>query len=189
MVSMLFDGNTSDTFVNGLHIESLAEVLPDEDGVTLVADSTLVDASLLGRELHFISLVPRTFGARAQAVETWMAESDEVRPLGRTPMGTPRADAPPPPSQRRYRLVLDACAQHEQAIEPLRRSESHLVRLPDPLDPSTHSDAAILAEDRHQHLVEGSSGSRWREGPARITPAFLKKPIASKPSAWSSSSP
>ncbi len=48
--------------------------------------------------------------------------------------------------------------------------------LPDPLDPSTHSDAAILAEDRHQHLVEGSSGSRWREGPAQITPIFLKKP-------------
>ncbi len=60
-------------------------MLPDEDEVTLVADSKLVDASLLEHELHFISLVPRTFGALAQAVERWVAESDEVRELGRTP--------------------------------------------------------------------------------------------------------
>ncbi len=48
--------------------------------------------------------------------------------------------------------------------------------LPDPLNPSTHSDAAILAEHRHQHLVEGSSGSRWLKGLAQITSILLEKP-------------
>lgn len=63
LVSTMFDGNASDKYVNAFHIESLVGLLPDEDEVTLVADSKLVDAQLLGslldQGMHFISLVPR----------------------------------------------------------------------------------------------------------------------------------
>lgn len=89
MVSTMFDGNTSDKFMNGSHIEALADLLPDEDEVTLVADCKLVDAgvlgSLLNHEMHFISLVPRSYGARSAAVKLLCAETEEAPELGRTP--------------------------------------------------------------------------------------------------------
>ncbi len=292
MVSTMFDGNTSDKFMNGFHIESLAGLLPDEDEVTLVADSKMVDAALLGALLdhgmHFISLVPRNFGARHAAVDRLCAETSEAPELGRTPgrrksdpdtlyrgrsytlpfmvqhpgsseaqavklrflaihsealagkftaslpaklekefdaihaafkrankksfsceadaekqltkllaasslhtltgqvqafeipgkrsRGRPRSDAPPPTAQRKYRVVLDTCAVDDEAVEKLRRSKSHLVLITDHLDQDTHSDADILAEYRHQHLVEGSCGFRWLKGPAQVAPVFLKKP-------------
>jgi len=292
MVSTMFDGNTSDKYMNGFHIESLAHLLPEEDEVTLVADSKLVDAALLGalldQGMHFISLVPRTFGARAAAVELLAAEPDDLPELGRTPArkrshpdtlyrgrsydlpfmvrrpgsaeaeatqlrflaihsdalaakfeaslpakldkerrhiekrlralnnkpfscekdaqkaldkllttgtlhilaghvegfdvpgkrprGRPRVDAPPPEMERRYRLILDDCTQDADAIDKLRRSKSHLVLITDHMDRDSHSDADLLAEYRHQHLVEGTCGFRWLKGPTQLAPIFLKKP-------------
>lgn len=38
----------------------------------------------------------------------------------------------------------------------------------------SYSDAALLAEYRHQHLVEGNCGFRWLKGPAQVAPMFLK---------------
>ncbi len=152
MGSTMFDGDTSDTFVNGFHIEPLAEVLPDEDEVTLVADSKLVDASLLGglleHELHSISPVPRAFGARAQAVERWTAESDEVRPLGRTP-GRERSDP-----------------------DTLYRVRSHglpfLVRRPgsEEAEPITLRFVAIHLAKGTMHTLEGAGGDPRGPGEA-----------------------
>lgn len=290
LVATMFDGNTSDKFFNAFHIESLAGLLPDEDDVTLVADSKLVDGQLLGalldQEMHFISLVPRTYAVRDEALKRLAAEDDEHPELGRTPRrsakeadsvyrgrsydlpfrvrrsgatedetvtfrflaihsdalakkfeaglperlvkdeaalkkafnranrkpyscekdaeaalgrlrktrglhtwsarverfetpgkrprGRPRKGAPVPPPQVHYRLVLEGCAVDEAAVATLRRTRSHLVLVTDHLNRETHSDAHILNEYRHQHLIEGHTGFRWLKGPAQIAPLFLK---------------
>lgn len=292
MVATMFDGNTSDKFMNAFHIESLAALLPDEDKVTLVADSKLVDAQLIGtlldQEMHFISLVPRTFGARSSALALLAADGDEHPELGRTPArkksdpdtrysgrsydldflvsrpgadaaeltklrflavhsealaakfeaslprklakevaainaalsrankkpfscerdaqealdkllsrpklhtitgeierfevpgkrqrGRPRTDAVEPQAQERFRLLLGDCLVDEATVEALRRSKSHLVLITDHLDRDTHPDAHILAEYRHQYIVEGHTGFRWLKGPTQIAPVFLKRP-------------
>jgi len=292
MVGTMFDGNTSDKYANAFHIESLAALLPDEDVVTLVADSKLVDPQLLGtlldQEMHFISLVPRTYKARALALEKLAEETGELPELGRTPgrrkadpdtlyrgrsynldfhvrspgqetskpvplrfvaihsdalaakfeaslpkklakerqaiekavekankkpfscendasaavtrvtktgrlrrpvvvteryelpgkrpRGRPRNEAPAPAPEVLYRLVLASCEVDEGAVEGLRRSKSHLVLISDHLDRDTHSDADILAEYRHQYLIEGHTGFRWLKGPAQVAPVFLKSP-------------
>ena len=37
-------------------------------------------------------------------------------------------------------------------------------------------DERILAEYRHQHIIEGHCGFRWLKGPAAVAPMFLKTP-------------
>lgn len=291
LVATLFDGNTSDKFMNSFHIESLAALLPEEEEVTLVADSKLVDAQLIGtlldQGMHFISPVPRTFGARAAALAMLETVTEELPELGRTPArrkadadtlyrgksydldflvrrpgcetaettklrfvaihsaalaakfeaslpaklskervgitaafsrekkrpfnceidadkalvkllssktlhrtegrvesfnvvrkrpwGRPRADATPPQTDTRYRLVLDTCEVDDDAVARLRRSKSHFVLITDHLDRTTHTDADILHEYRQQHLVEGHNGFRWLKGPTQIAPVFLKR--------------
>jgi len=89
IISNLFDGNTSDKHMNSYHIETLSTMLPEEDEITLVADSKLVDASILGallqNEMNFISLVPRTYNNRAKAIELLLAHDEEAPILGQSP--------------------------------------------------------------------------------------------------------
>jgi transposase len=293
MVATMFDGNTSDKFMNAFHIESLAALLPDEDEVTLVADSKLVDTQLIGtlldQEMHFISLVPHTFGARGAALALLATDGKEHPELGRTPArkkskpdtvysgrsydldfvvhrpgadateltklrflavhsealaakfeaslprklakevasvksafdkankkpfscekdaqkvldkllsrpklhtatgaverfevpgkrqrGRPRTDAVKPQAQERFRLVLGDCVVNEAEIEVLRRSKSHLVLITDHLDRETRTDADILAEYRHQYIVEGHTGFRWFKGPTQMGAAPLIRQI------------
>lgn len=37
-------------------------------------------------------------------------------------------------------------------------------------------DERVLAEYRHQHIIEGHTGFRWLKGPAAVAPIFLKTP-------------
>ncbi len=74
----LHSGNTSDHVANRDHLSRLADLLPDPDEVTVVADCKLVDGDTLGRltsaGFHFVSLVPKTFGVRAELIdEAWEA--------------------------------------------------------------------------------------------------------------------
>lgn len=292
LVATMFDGNTSDSFANGFHIESLAGLLPDTDDVTLVADSKLVDARTLGalleQGMHFVSQVPRTFNVRREVIDLLCADPDDSPELGRTPArrraepdsvyrgrsydqpftvrrpgtdhdetvtlrllavhsdalaakfeaglpralakdrdaldlalrkaakkpfscaddaqaaadrilakvklhrctvrveayevagkrprGRPRNDAPPPPTETRFRLVLDACDVDADAVEARRRSRVHFVLVTDHLDRQARSDVDLLTEYRHQHLIEGHCSFRWLKGPAQIAPIFLKRP-------------
>lgn len=89
------DGNTSDKAANDWSIDQLASLLPEEDEVTLVGDSKLVDADLFGRLLdegfHFVSLVPLTYAVRTELVER-VRVADAVLPeLARSP-GARKAD-------------------------------------------------------------------------------------------------
>ena len=73
LVAMTLDGNTSDKDLNRWSVVELASQLPEEHDVTIVADSKMVDADVMGRLLdegfHFVSLVPRTYSVRNDLVE------------------------------------------------------------------------------------------------------------------------
>ncbi|MBW1879229.1 MAG: IS1634 family transposase [Deltaproteobacteria bacterium] len=97
LMSTMFDGNTSDKFANTFHIEGLAGLLPEQDDVTLVGDSKLVDAQTLGGLLdagfHFVSLVSRSFKVRRDLVDRFCDEGGQGSELGRT---APRRKKDPP---------------------------------------------------------------------------------------------
>ena len=87
-VSVL-DGNTSDHTANRLHIDQLAGLLPPQDDVTLVADCKLFDPTTIGRildaDFHFVTLVPRTYGLRAQLVDLVLQRDEALPELARSP--------------------------------------------------------------------------------------------------------
>lgn len=81
LVVSVDDGNTADSTVARDHLGELAKLLPDEHEVTFVGDCKLVDQYTLGKlmrqGLHFISLVPNTFGVRGQLIEqAWTERPD-----------------------------------------------------------------------------------------------------------------
>jgi transposase len=69
----MLDGNCADSTANRLHIQSLAELLPEDGDVTVVADCKLVDGFTIGllesHGWHFISLVPASFSVRRTLIE------------------------------------------------------------------------------------------------------------------------
>jgi transposase len=87
LMATMFDGNTSDKYANTFHIEGLVDLLPDEDEVTMVGDSKLVEAQTLGALVaagfHFVSLVSRSFAVRDDVLDRLCAEAD-LPELGRT---------------------------------------------------------------------------------------------------------
>ena len=81
----VLDGNTSDTKANRFQIETLAQLLPASDDVTIVADCKFVDAVTLGSALHsgfhYVSLLPRSFNLRRELVEEVRAAGSPLPPL------------------------------------------------------------------------------------------------------------
>ena len=294
----LHSGNTSDHVANRDHLSRLADLLPDPDEVTVVADCKLVDGETLGRltgaGFHFVSLVPKTFGVRKELIDqAWEAapdaadwpilaskpggkktdpplhyrgrsfagrfalqlpaEDDAPRVASHEPMrclvvhsdalagrfakalegklaretaalkkthrgvlakefacaedaeaamgplvkrlkwhtgsvsveqkeivekrsqrGRPPKDAPPPPTRTVFvpRVVLE---RDEDAIAAARRQASCFVLVTDWAE-DEWSDERVLAEYRHQAMVEGHTGFRWLKGPAAVAPVFLETP-------------
>jgi transposase len=294
----LHSGNTSDHVANRDHLARLADLLPDPDEVTVVADCKLVDGETLGRltgaGFHFVSLVPKSFGVRKALVDQAWAAAPEVSewpilasrpgakkadPLhhyrGRSFTGTvamqlspdgedgpvmsnealrclvvhsdalverfdkaldgklereakalakthrsvlakefacaadaetamaplvkrlkwhtatvsvvekevvekrakrgrPAKGAPPPPSRTVW--VPEVILQRaEDRIAVARRRASCFVLVTD-WDADEWSDERVLAEYRHQSIVEGHTGFRWLKGPAAVAPVFLEMP-------------
>jgi hypothetical protein len=95
----LHSGNTSDHVANRDHLSRLAELLPDPDEVTVVADCKLVDGETLGRltwaGFHFVSLVPKTFGVREALIDQAWEVSPDVTdgPVLASKPGAKKADA------------------------------------------------------------------------------------------------
>ena len=294
----LHSGNTSDHVANRDHLSRLAELLPDPDEVTVVADCKLVDGETLGlltgAGFHFVSLVPKTFGVRQSLVDqAWDVSSDvsdwpilaskpgakkadpqrhyrgrsftgtftlqmspdaedgsvgsdedlrclvvhsdalaarfdkaldgkvqrESKALAKThrsvlakefacaadaqaamvPLvkrlkwhtatvsvqqqevvekrarrGRPPKGAPLPPSRTVW-LPKITLHRDEDAIAVARRRASCFVLVTD-WDEDEWSDERVLAEYRHQSIVEGHTGFRWLKGPAAVAPVFLETP-------------
>lgn len=296
LTNAMLSGNTSDVLANRLHLDQLAELLPEEDDVTVVADCKLVDPVTLGQlllhEFHFVSLVPSTYNLRHELIEevrkqgrglpelarapaetkagaprvyrgtsfdrpftvgmqgspgsnpsrevelrfvvvesTQLAEQEEaaldrkleqertrfdkglrqaakkayacaadataaldvltrrleyhrpdVEVVGdvvaatRPRRGRPRADEPAPTTEV-FRLVERApLARDDDAVAALRFHLRHFVLVTDHLDRDRWPDARILAEYRHQHLIEGVTGFRWLKNVAAVAPVFLHTP-------------
>ena len=62
-----------------------------------------------------------------------------------------------------------------EAIAAARREASCFVLLSDWLH-DAWDDRRVLAEYRHQYIIEGHTGFRWLKGPAAVAPVFLNKP-------------
>jgi len=98
----------------------------------------------------------------------------EVRELKRARRGRPRAGEEAPTE-----TVWIAEAVVELDSEAVLRGRRHASCFPlatDHLDTPGWDDARILAEYRHQGIVEGVTGFRWLKGPAAVSPMFLKTP-------------
>jgi transposase len=149
LVSTVLSGNAPDSFANRLHLDTLADLLPEEDEVTLVADCKLVDGQTLGQLdlqcFHFISLLPKTYALRSQLVDEVRAAGEILPELARTP-GASRSDperiyrgrsferpfpigflehGPTDSNVKRYKnlrlLVVESTALDEQEEESLQR--------------------------------------------------------------------
>jgi len=68
-------------------------------------------------------------------------------------------------------LTLDT-----SAVLHARREASCFPLVTDHVDTPGWNDVRILAEYRHQGIVEGVTGFRWLKGPAAVAPMFLKTP-------------
>jgi transposase len=96
----LHSGNTSDPVANRDHLSRLADLLPNPDDVTVVADCKLVDGETLGRltgaGFHFVSLVPKSFGVRQELIERAWSQADDVTtaPVLASKPGAKKADPP-----------------------------------------------------------------------------------------------
>ena len=117
LTASTLDGNTSDKAANRWNIEALAEVLPSEHEVTLVGDSKLVDAELLGQLIdegfHFVSLIPKTYAVRHELVEQVRQQGTELPELARSP-GRTKADPDEIYRGRSFRRALSVVDPHDK---------------------------------------------------------------------------
>ena len=103
-----------------------------------------------------------------------MEVREEVRAVKRAGRGRPLKDAVPPTET--VWIIDAAVALDADAVAAERRHASRLPLITDPTNRPGWEDARILAEYRHQGVVEGNAGFQWLKGPAAIAPMFLKTP-------------
>lgn len=97
-----------------------------------------------------------------------------TRPVKRATRGRPRKGEEAPTETV---WIVEATVEVDpDAIAAARRHASCFPLVTDHLDTPGWDDARILAEYRHQGVVEGVTGFRWLKGPAAVAPMFLKTP-------------
>ncbi len=90
----------------------------------------------------------------------------------------PRPGRPPKGEPKNTRTVFRIDIQLEpsdQRIEAARQRASCFVLVTNWYE-DEWDDKRLLAEYRHQHIIEGHTGFRWLKGPAAVAPVFLKSP-------------
>lgn len=102
-----------------------------------------------------------------------IATESQVVPAKRARPGRPRKGEKPP-TKTVWRLNVELNVDTER-VEAASRRASCFVLVTD-WTQQKWPDARVLAEYRHQHLVEGHTGFRWLKGPAAVAPVFLKSP-------------
>ena len=87
--------------------------------------------------------------------------------------GRPRTgDARETRSVFRFKLTF---SRDDTVIAATRRRRSCFVLVSN-WSTDEWEDTKVLAEYRHQHIIEGHTGFRWLKGPAAVAPVFLKTP-------------
>ena len=97
-----------------------------------------------------------------------------VRPIKRPGRGRPRKEEQAP-TETVWRVAATLTLD-EAAVLHARQEASCFPLVTDHLDTPGWTDVRILAEYRHQGIVEGVTGFRWLKGPAAVAPMFLKTP-------------
>jgi len=145
------------------------------------------DRKRLEKELE--KLCASTFACEADAEKAFWEFTNEpklhrvevaVEPVEvverRARRGRPSKADGPAVVQTRYRLVPGPIEVDKAAVEKARAHGRFFVLLTDHMDKKAWPDARVLAEYRHQHLIEGHCGFRWLKGPAGAAPMFLNTP-------------
>ena len=103
-----------------------------------------------------------------------LSAASEDRTLPRAKRGRPPKGAAP--AVETVWLVHAAVTLDDAAVVSDRQHSSCFPLVTDHLDTPGWDDVRILAEYRHQGLVEGVTGFRWLKGPGAVAPMFLKTP-------------
>ncbi len=103
-----------------------------------------------------------------------LSMASELRPIKRPRRGRPAKGAETP--METIWLVSALVELDEAAVVQGRQHASCFPLMTSHLDTQGWDDARILAEYRHQGIVEGTTGFRWLKGPAAVSPMFLKTP-------------
>lgn len=98
----------------------------------------------------------------------------EERPAKRKGKGRrPKGEAP---KTETVWIVAANVTLDAEAVSAERRHASCFPLMTSHLDTPGWDAARILAEYRHQGVIEGNTGFRWLKGPAAVAPMFLKTP-------------
>jgi transposase len=111
--------------------------------------------------------------AKAELHRVTVALTSEEKPVKRPRAGRPPKDEPRETTTT-WRFAL-SFERDDERIAATRRRRSCFVLASD-WTAADWDDKRVLAEYRHQHLVEGHTGFRWLKGPAAVAPVFLKTP-------------
>jgi len=115
----------------------------------------------------------RRIVAKAELHRVTVTVTSEEKPVKRAHAGRPRkGEERETTTVWRFALGFE---RDEDLIAATRRRRSCFVLVSDWLV-DAWDDRRVLAEYRHQHIVEGHTGFRWLKGPAAVAPVFLKTP-------------
>jgi transposase len=106
--------------------------------------------------------------------QTDLSARSEQRTLKRSTRGRPKTGAEVPTET--VWLVSATVERDDASITRERQHASCFPLVTDHLDTPGWDDARMLAEYRHQGIVEGTTGFRSLKGPAAVSPMFLKTP-------------
>jgi len=95
--------------------------------------------------------------------------------LPRKRRGRPK-NGEPAPTETVWRLRTKGIEIDQEAVEQARTRARFFVLITDHLDTERWPDTRVLAEYRHQRLVEGHTGFRWLKGPNMVAPLMLNTP-------------
>ncbi len=95
--------------------------------------------------------------------------------LPRKRRGRPKKGEPAP-AETVWRLRTKTIEIDQEAVERVRTRARFFVLITDHLDTERWPDTRVLAEYRHQRLVEGHTGFRWLKGPSMVAPMMLNTP-------------
>jgi transposase len=80
------------------------------------------------------------------------------------------------PTKTVWRLRTKTIEVDQDAVERASTRARFFVLITDHLDADRWPDTRVLAEYRHQRLVEGHTGFRWLKGPNMVAPMMLNTP-------------
>ncbi len=113
---------------------------------------------------------------KGKTLHTATFDVEEVtKTLPRPRRGRPKAGEVAP-TEIFWRVTWTDLVVDEDAVETAREHARYFVLVTDHVDDPDWDDERILAEYRHQHVIEGHTGFRWLKGPAAVAPMFLKTP-------------